>query len=659
MSDRTLLFFFLVAASAVPRLTAAEREDRAVVWAASDGAGRVELLWSPLGGWPVGGFRLERLAADRSQVVADALRPLGDRAAAASLAAETRAELDRFAADLAAGGVPSRRAAAAVFLRSATVPAVGYAMGLRAVDTAPAGPVRYRLSGLGAKGEVLWRVETAALDSSRVTPAPPAPADLTADVANEKVRLRWTPPRGEGLAALTFGVERRVGSESRLLTQKPTVPLRSKDDPRHGFDDQDPPGGAEALYRVTLLDILGRPSPPAEVTVRIPDFAALAPPPGLAAAAEPGRIVLTWIASPAAGAAGYVLERALGDRGPFAPLPSASLPRAAVRYADVEVIDGTTYYYRLRSRTTDGATGDASPVVWAEARGAAPPGTPEGLAAEAGRTRVRLTWRTMPGAISGYLVERQTASGAWARLNPEYSAEPLLDDHTGPQDGAELRYRVRAVTHRGELSAPSETVTVRLPDTVPPPEPRVVSVRHEAAGLVLGFLPGAPATSTTAFRVLRSARRDGPAVVLGPALPASARSFADTSARPGETYFYSVLAADDAGNRSRPSEPLRATVPLPAVPAAAPPRVEARAKPFPQVRVRFPEPPPGLSVVVQRRVAGEPSFVVLGTLSRGTGEFVDASPVLGKAAEYRVAFRDRVGAEGAPSAAAEIVARKE
>ncbi len=659
MTDSKLLFFFLVAASAVPRLRAAEPEGRAVVWAASDGAGRVEVLWSPLGGWPAGGFRLERLAGDRSQVVAEALRPLGDRAAAATLPAETRVELDRFAADLAAGGVPSRRAAAAVFLRSATVPAVGHAMGLRAVDTAPAGPVRYRLSGLGAKGEVLWRVETAALDSSRVTPAPPAPVDLTADVVSEKIRLRWTPPRGDGLAALTFAVERRVGGESRLLTQKPTVPLRSKDDPRHGFDDQDAPAGAEALYRVTLHDILGRPSPPAEVAVRIPDFAALAPPPGLAAAVEPGRIVLTWTAHQAAGAAGYVLERAFQDRGPFAPLPSASLPRATVRYADEDVVDGMTYYYRLRSRTRDGATGDASAVAWAQARGAAPPGTPEGLAAEAGRTRVRLTWRALPGPVSGYLVERQTASGAWARLNPDYSAEPRLDDHTGSQDGAVLRYRVRAVTHRGELSAPSETVTVRLPDTVPPPEPRVVSVRHEPGGLVLGFLPGAPATSTAAFRVLRSAKRDGPALVLGPPLPASARSFADPSARPGETYFYSVLAADEAGNRSRPSEPLRATVPLPAVPAAAPPRVEARAKPFAHVRVRVAEPPPGLGVVVQRRIAGEPSFVVLGTLARGTAEFVDASPVLAKSAEYRVAYRDGAGADGAPSPAVEIVARKE
>jgi hypothetical protein len=130
--------------------------------------------------------------------------------------------------------------------------------------------------------------------------------------------------------------------------------------------------------------------------------------------------------------------------------------------------------------------------------------------------------------------------------------------------------------------------------------------------------------------------------------------------RPGETYFYRVLAADEAGNRSRPSEPLRATVAWPALPAAAAPRIEARAKPFPHVRVRCPDPPAGLSVVVQRRLAGESTFVVLGTLARGAGEFVDANPVPSKAAEYRVAFRDGAGAHGAPSAAVAIVApRKE
>jgi len=655
-NERLLLTVALASClGATAAFGASERADKAVVWGAADGNGAVELFWSPTGAWPPGGFRLERVSDGNTQTVADRLLPLDDPEAVKAVPAEQRADLERLAAELAKPGADPKRTSLQAFLRGATVPAIARALGARVTDEGRNGPRSYRLSGLGKRGEVLWRVETEAFDPARVTPAPAAPGDLTATADGGVVRLRWTASRGDkGAPILTVAVERRSGGETRMLTKRPTISGRIKGDTNHGFHDPEPPLGSEATYLVTLHDVFGRPSPPAEVTIRVPDFSALVAPSGLDAKAEPGRIVVGWKPKATAGTTGYVLERSRLERGPFVPVSGEPLAAQATRYVDEDVSAETVYYYRLRSRTKDGTSGEPSSPAWAEALGKAPPAPPQGLAAEVGRTRVRLSWRPVPGALSGYLVERQTASGRWTRLNPEFSTEPRFDDQLGPQEGAALSYRVTTVSHRGKLSAPSAPVAVRLRDTVPPPTPRLLGLRRDATGVRVELQPAAPVEATSALRVLRSEKRNDPGLVLGPALPASARSFQDPSARPGKEYFYRVLAVDESGNRSAVSEPLRIAVARPAPPPATPPQVEARAKPFPHVRVRFAEPPPGQSAVVERRAAGEESFVVIGSLSRAGEGFLDTLPPMGKTVSYRVTYRDVDGTRGAASAPVEI-----
>jgi hypothetical protein len=96
------------------------------------------------------------------------------------------------------------------------------------------------------------------------------------------------------------------------------------------------------------------------------------------------------------------------------PLGDADDAGAATGYGPVYEDDnlrgGTSYYYRVRAV---GPRGDLGPPSFAASAIPTNPGAPPavtGLAADAGQTRVRLTWTPVSFPVAGYFVERSTAA---------------------------------------------------------------------------------------------------------------------------------------------------------------------------------------------------------------------------------------------------------
>ncbi len=646
MKQSWIIFFVLASVAGVllsgpPQAFAASAEDAAVIWTVSDGAGGIELFWYPLAGWPAGGFRLERLSGSAAEVVADSIRP-SDEGRLGLLNPARRDQVRALAAGVAAGDEAAETSA---FLRSAIEPAIGYALGLRAVDRGGAGELRYRLSGLSEGGKPLWSVESAPIDPRRPSLRPGAPSNLSAEQTEEGVALAWRPPVAvaEGPLAFSIVVERRSQGTTVELSPEPTVALRLEGDREAGYLDAEAPAGVEVTYRVTLLDLFGRPGAPSEVTLFVEDRAALEPPSGLAAAAEPGRVVLTWRAKDTAGTTGYSLERALYQQGPYDPRLERPLGAETNRFVDEDVRGGTAYHYRLRSLDRRGVQGEPSLTASAIARGTSAPKRPTGLSAEAGRTRVRLRWTPATEPIAGYLVERRTA-GAWARLNTELGVEALFDDRFGPQDGGRLTYRIIAVGPDSTLSEPSAQLEVELPDSVPPPRPTLFSITGNADGIAGEFAPGAPDEATTGFLVVRGGSFEDPGLVIGEPLPGSARTFRDRYVRRGIDYWYRLVAVDAAGHRSEPSDPLRVRAPLAELPQPRPPRLEL-LEPQGVMRLSFDEPPAELSVWIERRSGNQADWLTIAGPLAGTVA-VDVRPELDRESEYRLVYRAESGASG-------------
>jgi hypothetical protein len=120
------------------------------------------------------------------------------------------------------------------------------------------------------------------------------------------------------------------------------------------------------------------------------------------------------------------------------------------------------------------------------------------------------------------------------------------------------------------------------------------------------------------------------------------------------TYWYSVVAVDKNGNRSAPSDATAVRVGEAVLTAPPRPALEYRARPYPAVTIGFPRAPAGVSVVVERKAAGEKVWTLAaGPLPPGATSGIDAKPVSG-AVEYRLYYRAATGADGPPSPAVTV-----
>jgi len=651
MRARNLIWIAIGATLLAATPGTAEQSQKAVLWTVSDGQGTIDLFWSPIDEWPLGGFRLERVVGSRAEVIAPRLQPAPELVPA--LSTDDQALLHELVQELARGD-GAGDATGSVFLRSAVDAAVGEAAGLRAHDRGQRGERRYRVSGLDHGGAVLWSVESAAIDPAAATPPPGPPTGLTAHQDAAGLHLSWQPSAaGPGFA---FRIDRAAGSGTyAALTPQPLVALFGAGTSARTFVDPDPPTG-NVRYRVSWIDLFGRASDPAEVAVTVRDLAALAAPTAFEVSADKGIVSLRWRNNPSADVAGTLVERSLQPEGPFAPV-GAALARGATSWADRDVRAGTAYFYRLRTRTRSSGDGEPSAAVGAVARATAPPAVPQGLRADAGRTRVALTWKPVATPVAGYLIERQTPAGSWARINPDLSQEARFDDAIGQQDGGMLLYRVTAVGFDSELGAPSRPLEVRVPDTIPPDPPRLLGIDGSDGRVTLQLTAASPSAATSQILLLRAGGPDETPLVIGDALPATARQAADPFVRAGEEYFYRLVAVDAAGNRSQPSAAMRVRVEAPPLAAPAAPEASWQSKPFPHVRLRFAEPPTGLSVVAQRRLGEQGDWLQIGAPTRAT-EILDVrAPAEVPSISYRIVYRDATGRDSEPSPAATVTTK--
>lgn len=648
---RWLLVGLACAALSAPAHAVDPKEATGGLLVASDGQGSVRLFWFPPlasipDAWRIEDAKSGAVLVERVEpLAADAIAPLAqdEQQQARALRDALRKRLTADDRAMLLGVAALRTFSSWDFAR-----ALGWAAIL---EDQPAGARSYRVVGLDANGRPTSpRIASVAVDPSVATPALPAPADLRADSVREGVALRWKPaPAVRERPVGSYGVERVIDGEAAMITGEPLVLGTSWPYEVAAFTDLDPVYESDATYRVFAVDVLGRRGEVAEMRFAATDVVALDPPLSVRAQWRGKAVELDWDRPARPSTAGYAVERALLPGGPYELVTPKGLARDRTELTDRDVRPGTTYYYRVRAMGPRGDLGAPSAVVAIQGEGK-PPAKPGGLTAEVGRTRVSLAWKPVED-VAGYTVERRTAgSDEWMRLTDRPTPEPAYRDHFGFQRGGELEYRVATVGYDSTVSEPGREVRVALPDTLPPPMPRIVATGTQGGNVHLELRAGIPEEETHQIAVLRSEDAREPGLVMGDPLAATGASvrFEDPHVTAGRIYWYRAVAIDRTGNRGEPSAPVPVAAERAEIPQASQPKVKLADSPFRHARIAYPAAPDGLGTVVQVRRAEGP-WLVIGGPAMGAGEVVDANLPEEGALDYRSVLRAEDGAEGAPS----------
>jgi fibronectin type 3 domain-containing protein len=302
-------------------------------------------------------------------------------------------------------------------------------------------------------------------------------------------------------------------------------------------------------------------------------------------------------------------------------------------FADTTAVAGAEYEYRvvfldaLGEETTEARTGSVRVAD-------VPPPAVAGLAATAGSYEAALSWRFpvyTGGALDfvlGFHVYRAgPASDDYERLTdtPVLRGTDEVQRYVDRRvrNDESYRYIVRAVDLAGRAGAAGDAVAVRPFDDSPPSVPANV-VTEPGDGEVRLAWRMSPELNVVGYLVERSTGLDQPfeRIVTEP-VPVSSPTWLDASVRGGTQYFYRVVAINEHGRESRPSNAISAlpydeTPPEPPVGVAASARgrsVEVRWGPSPSDDVQ------GYHVY-RGEVDGE--LVRLTTRPVAATEFIDA-----------------------------------
>jgi len=639
---------------AQPANAVKKEEAKGALFAASDGKGNVTLVWYPaFGKWPAGGWKL---TDSKGKAVAENVKAL-DGAALSALTPEDADGIKKLADELTSTKDPKDLGALYFNLGLIALTDIDKARSLGLSHTLtglPAGRSSYKAAALDGSGKTMYTLASAAVDPASPTPVPPAPGELRADATRSGAALYWRPvPEDRAMPVMAYAVERDwSGQSGTALTEGPLFMGASWDKDEPAFNDVDAPVEEELTYRVYGVDVFGRRGSPASVKIFMPDLKALDPPGSLTAEPEEGLVSLGWKPNESPNTAGYVVERSFASEGVYETLTPKGLGPGEDSYDDKGLTPGSYYYYRVRSIGPRGKLGEPTSPVMASPASEGAPERPEGLKADVGPTRVRLTWDKPKDRVAGYIVERK-GEGAprWAMLNASISPEPRYDDEFNLGEYGKYAYRVSAVGFDNTRSKPSGVVEVMLEDTSPPPAPHLTGIDGSGGVVRLTFSPGMPEDKTAGFVVVRGTSPADTGLVIGDVLPAGARSFEDDYVKPGEDYWYALVATDRAGNRSGMSERLMVLVGTPDIPDGAAPKAKLVEEPFRHVELEFGAVPEGFAATVQYATSENGPWTMFLESLTGEGRTVHTKLPDADAVYYRVVYKAANGVQGRPSAA--------
>jgi fibronectin type 3 domain-containing protein len=292
----------------------------------------------------------------------------------------------------------------------------------------------YRVVAKNIRGEGPRSMEASVTPATR----PGMPVSLRATAGDRQVTLTWQPPEDKGGLPISGYMVYR-GTESN--EESPLTAIGNE-----VFHlDLDLTNGLTYFYKVTAINALGE-GPQSNETSSTP-CSRPSEPRNLVATAGDREVALSWIAPVSDG--GFAISGFVISRG-SSPGGESLLTQvgAVVDFLDGGLVNGRTYYYKVRALTPIGQGPDSNE---ASASPGTVPGRPSWVAADVAYGQVKLTWGAPADdggfPVTGYSVNRGTAPGAEAILTQLGLVLNYLD--AGLDNGVTYYYTIAAVNSLG------------------------------------------------------------------------------------------------------------------------------------------------------------------------------------------------------------------
>ena len=526
-------------------------------------------------------------------------------------------------------------------------PGVAQVLGLRYDDAAatPGSTYEYRLLALTESGERVVATSGAVV-AGGYRPAP-APESLTAAAGTRGVALRWTQsPRFS--AYHVYRGARRDGGDARRINDAPVVVFTRDGSPLEVstsfYTDTTAALDETVFYWVAGSDAFGRISGrslPAAFVAR--PVIMVAPPMGIQSRVQGDTVIVTWRTPADSAVTSFQVWRAARDTGPFVKV-GQPLRAPAQELRDAGRPARRLWWYRVTALDRAGRESGPSVVALAEVPDLTPPAVPESLSAVADTGKLSLRWRRSSASdLRGYRVYRSNAAGGtFGLLSLQPQRAPAFTDAVPVRADHPFYYRVTAVDSAFNESAPSAVVAVRPPDVTPPSAPRIAMVRPLDGALAIAWLPN-PEADVVAYRVRVRVRGDAAWQEQSMATPAGTLADTIPGLAPGRAHEVTLVAVDDAGNRSVAAPVVLGTPVRRRAPDAPELRRVAYERSAGGAVVEWTRAGAGASRVLVLRREGAGPWRPVAELAPTAARFVDRTTRAGRRYEYRLQVRDAFG----------------
>ena len=452
-----------------------------------------------------------------------------------------------------------------------------------ALFSADMSPAVARMSGLGftdknvkRNEKYLYRVYSAAptsvlaADTGIVFLSPkdtlslPRPVRLKAEFEDRAALLSWNKQFYEHIY-MAYQVER--STDGRSFSPVSKLPITNTDAP-NGYKpelmfklDSLPKNGVTYYYRVRGYTPFGELGPPSDA-VSGQGFVPLKATPAIveAVATKEPRIQIGW-SFPEEDESllkGFTVVRASNAKGPYVTLAKDLAPKRR-KFEDPK--PGTVNYYKILAITKEGKESASFPYLM-QLQDSIPPSPPTALNGTIDSTgRVSLRWQPSPEAdVAGYRIYRSNfATKEYVQLTVDPVAAPAFTDQLNIKLLTKhMYYKVVAIDHFYNPSEFSQVLKLTRPDVVPPVAPSFNQVRNSNAGISLSWA-ASPSEDVVRHMLYRKGEQEGGWKLIA-FFEDTTRTYIDKTAAKDVFYDYTLLAKDESGLESKPSQPVRGRV---------------------------------------------------------------------------------------------------
>ncbi len=515
--------------------------------------------------------------------------------------------------------------------------------------------VRYDYA-IEANGNILAEVHNVQWSGEQL-PAPPT--ELEAEPADSNaVYLRWNIRDDQSRGILGYFVERRSEASSRWERRTAHPVITFFIDPslpiRYLYVDTGLVIGQRYWYRVRAVDLLGRVGAASKAASVTPmDVRPLIPPFALIASVVGGSVRIRWKPSPDPRVVGYHLYRWEYGKEETKRRLNTTLLHDTI-FIDHPQTGADYITYAVSAVDRYGRESELSLPHTVPQPDTIPPHPPKKLKVKTEVGKVLLQWEpsASPDAYA-YEVARtiDPKRGEYTLVSDSLLFDTRFTDPLPVEAGrTTFWYRVRTVDRHGNRSSWSVPIAAHLPDVVPPQPPWIIGVRAKPDALILRWQPPYD-PDLFGYIVYRYQDTTVPPLQLTPKpLPKTVTAFVDSTVFPGQTYWYTVVAVDSAGNRSPFALRVQGRTYSHAIPP--PPEVDSVVATPGAVAIFFSykhQQPRVQCFVIERSTDGRKFVPISPMLSPQTHRFIDRAIMCQQICYYRVRARSVSGIWSPPS----------